>query len=132
MPRYKKSKSKKCPGCDRNISLKNNYCSRCQLKLDLSEPTASNYKLTKDDWVVNALAFLHACGELEAFLDKVYSHSSELCMSVWSNGPGKPENLIDANILDQYDDRIKNMSSFRFDDESKMQKRIKKEKSNVN
>jgi len=104
MPVYKKENSKQCPDCDRTTSLKRDYCAKCQLKRDLLCPTSSDYKLTKDDWVVNAMAFIHACGVLDEFIDKMHSLNPELMMNTRSDGSCVPEKVLDSTLLDEYDE----------------------------
>jgi hypothetical protein len=100
-----KSKKKQCGKCTRQTDARNNYCAKCETLIALKDtPTSSHYNLSKDDWVVNAMAFIHACGVLEEFIDKMHSFNPELMMNTWSDGSCVAEKLLDSTLLDEYDE----------------------------
>jgi hypothetical protein len=105
MPKLRKDRSKQCDICGRTTNINNIVCSRCERTTVLKDvPTSTDYCLSKDDWFINAMAFIHACGQYEEFMDKVSSSYPELMMGTWSNGPGIIEDLIDSSLLDEYDE----------------------------
>lgn len=73
-------------------------CDKCVLKDEnrkkVGLKVSSDYVLAKDDYVLNSLCFLHACGSLNDFLDKTESENTELMMSTWSNRPDIPDSVM--------------------------------------
>jgi hypothetical protein len=80
-----KKKSSECLGCGYATRKGCKVCQSCYLKQDVRDRlnirTASDYSLSKDDWLVNCLSFIHACGQLNDFIDKVDSDVMERMMS---------------------------------------------------
>ena len=109
MAKLREDRSKQCDNCSRKTNIKNNLCSRCERKITLKNvPTSSDYHLSKDDWLMNAMCFIHACGVLEEFMEKMDSMNPQLMMNTWSNGPGVIENILDSTLLDEYDEKSLN------------------------
>lgn len=87
---------KGCAECGANV--KTYLCRACVLLTDIRIKhgigVASDYALGKD-YLTNCVAFLHACGQLENFFDKVHSEP-EVMFSV----EARPFNCISAKDVE--------------------------------
>lgn len=92
-----KVNKKGCIECGSNTKLF--ICSRClfssEIRFKYGIGVASDYALGKD-YLTNCVAFLHACGQLENFLDKVYSEPE-----VMFELEARPLNRISVNDLEE-------------------------------
>lgn len=75
-------------------------CKKCanstRIRAEYGIRTAADYGLG-DDYVINALCFLHACGVLDSFIDRI---------QYWDDSTSAPalrvEDLVSDSILDKY------------------------------
>ena len=91
---YSNSKSLVCTTCSRNREITK--------KLEIY--TATDYDLT-DDYLFNALCFLHGAGALNSFLEKVHA-TPEMMFYDQTQDVDCVEKFdtIDKEILDEYED----------------------------
>lgn len=98
----------KCMSCDTR-AYDSPLCAACCKSKDIREAFGikipSDYSLSKDDWMVNALAFVHACGALPSFLDKVHSEVSEMMMAPFDRLRVDPVSLLSDEVLLSYDEK---------------------------
>lgn len=96
----------KCAFCENLINKGTIVCRSCvQTKkgrdaLDIR--TAADYSLSKSDYLLNALCFLHACGQLEDVMDKIESHVYEKMMASDIDVKTNPDDIIDELTLSEY------------------------------
>lgn len=101
------NKKHSCIICSKKVRPNTIACTRClykeenRKKLDIR--TSADYSLKSNDFVLNAFAFLHACNQLEEFIEKVKDGIPSLLMDTWSDGPCVPEKLIDESTLNDYE-----------------------------
>lgn len=99
--------STECITCSRKIKMGAVICAKCVLKesnrqkADVFVP--GDYLLSKDDYVLNGLAFLHACNALKDFIEKIESDDAETLMKTWSDGPCIPEKMIEEEAVEKYE-----------------------------
>lgn len=83
-------------------------CKPCMLSnlKELDIRTSNDYPLS-DDVLFNSLCFLHACGVLENFVEKVFDAK---CAFYEDSSPVNlcGEDVVDEFVLDLYDDISKN------------------------
>lgn len=80
-------------------------------------PTASDYDLKNCNETLRGLAFIHACGKLEEFLDKLYSAFPALIFfeETRSNTISPSEQDVSQTVLDNYDYQLrKSLASLAF------------------
>lgn len=96
-----------CVLCNRKLKCPPYVCSKCVVKEENRKAfgirTSSDYSLEKDDFLLNALSFIHACNALEEFIDKVESEMGEIMMNVSSYSGCNPESYLEDSILQKYD-----------------------------
>lgn len=103
-----KSKSGKCIGCG-NRANDGNVCSSCskntEIRQALEVRISSDYSLSKNDWLINALSFVHACGALPEFIDKVESNVAEIMMAPFDGLKVNPLSLLGNEALLSQDEK---------------------------
>ena len=99
-----------CPTCDRKVNG-TVLCARCAVSSDkramVGLMVPGDYPLheLRGDVLMCGLAFLHACGVVEAFMEKVDSVSIPELMSTHHYVRIRPENLIRERIRREYNRR---------------------------
>lgn len=90
-----------CDHCERPMSYEAVLCDKCanssRLRAEYGIRTSADYGLG-DDYVINALCFLHACGVLDSFIDSI---------EYWNNSTSgftlRIEDMFPELILSQYE-----------------------------
>jgi hypothetical protein len=103
-----KKKVHTCIGCG-GKSYQDLVCGFCIRNKDVREElcikTSSDYRLSSDDWFANAMSFLHACGVLNEFIDKVESDIAEIMMKTFNNSRVNLDSILTEKALLSYEEK---------------------------